>query len=162
MQNVSTMAKAIDDALARSGKNQEFQQARETLRQNEVTVADAKEKAPQNTQSQTPSDKQNAVGNALDRASNQKDFQQAREKLKQNEVSPAQHADKATPQHTPSTTEPKPYGLESKQVDAQTKSNIESVQKSEGNNYQNAVEKAQSRPAQEAPKQEKQQQSMER
>ena len=152
------MANAIENALARSGKNQEFQQARETLKNNDVSLADSKEKAPpQNTQSQAPPEKQNAVDSSLDRAAQQKEFQQARETLKNNEVSQAQTVDKVTPQNTPSQSTPKPSGLDSKQVDSQTKSNIESVQQSQGNNYQNAVEKAQARPAQEASKQEKQQ-----
>ena len=141
------MAKAIDEALARAAKSQEFQQASQSLKTNEVKHSEA------NTQQAIPSqsaDNQNAVGKALDRAAQSKEFQQAKESLKQNEVSQGQSVDKATPQSLPSNSPANPSGLENKQVDAQTKNNIESVQQSQGNNYQNAVDRALSRPTKDA------------
>ena len=83
----------------------------------------------------------NAVEDALRRASESKGFQEAVDSLKRNGVSIAENTDYSG-------------GLASKQLDANTQANIETIQQGPGNNYlyQNAVERAQARWSQEPQK----------
>ncbi len=87
----------------------------------------------------------NAVENALNRASakNKEGIENAKQ-----HVESIKDSNEVQSQHTPSKTPPNPSGLENKQLDPETKSNIENTQQSEGNNYQNAVDRAQARPTQ--------------
>ena len=110
----------------------------------------------------------NAVEEALKRASpeqrekNEQDMQAAKEKLSSTNMKEVENI--SAPNVPNAITKVNSSSVANKQVDEVTKDNINSIQKSEGNNYlnQNAVDRAMDRTPQEPPRPPQPQKEMER
>jgi len=142
------MANAIEDALNRASAKDK--QTIEAAKSHISSIENVDKGAASKTE------KTNSVEEALGRTSD-KDKQTI--EAGKSHISSIENADKVSPSNAPSNTPANPKDLDKMQLNPETKSNIESVQQGQGNNYmyQNAVDRAQARPPQEPQKAQPQQ-----